>query len=145
MSLRQEVESIIMDKEMSYEAKKEKLSGLMTLQEINALLPKPIEIPKLKEPLSPKHENMRILRLPIAKEFWDSVLQGGFNDQRGNYEYYKKICTYIENGVRYIKPFDAIKFFRGQQWAILELKDIKSDGCSFEFYCGDLIETNVRQ
>ena len=112
----------------------------MTEQEVKALLPKRKNI-GLKEPLRPRRVNMRVLSIPIASVFWDSVLQGNFEDQRG-FPGYKSRCTYTEGGVTYLKPFDAIRFFRGRQWATLELKDIKCDGETIEFYCGKVIESH---
>ena len=100
-------------------------------------------MPKLKEPLQPRRENMRILRLPLYNVYFESVLSSGFVDGRVYNDYYKNRCTYVEEGVRYLKPFDAVTFFVGRsskaKWATVELKDIKCDGGLIEFYCGECI------
>ena len=61
-------------------------------------------------------------------------------------DYYKDRCTYVENGVRYLVPYDAITFYVGHgdraKKATVLLKDITCDGEVILFYLGDVISQN---
>lgn len=150
MSLREEINAIVMDDNLAYEEKKVRLLSLVTPREAEALLKKKIEIPTLKEPLPKWEQGAKTLRLPLLKVYLESVLRGGFEDERGFSEYYKKRCTYEENGKTYLKPYSALTFFCGRdskaQWATVELLNIKVDssGEMIMFTCGKVLETNIQ-
>jgi hypothetical protein len=148
MTLQEEIKAIIADAGLSYNEKREKLMKLMTPQEAKALLQKSsqLEVVELKEPLKPKKEDMRILRLSVFSEIFEDVLKGGHVECREYSEYFKSRCTYEEDGVRYLVPFDAITFYVGRgdraKKATVLLKDITCDGEVILFYLGDVISRN---
>lgn len=147
MSLQEEINSIINDCQLTFEEKRKKLLGFMAPHEVRALLPKPLEVVKLKEPLSPKTENMRILRLSVFADIFKDILKGNHVESRDYNEYYKSRCTYEENGVRYLVPFDAITFYVGRgpraKWATVAVKDITCDGTFIYYTLGEVLESNV--
>lgn len=149
MTLQEEIKAIIVDAVLPYEEKRKKLLKLMTLQEVNALLPNPStsEVVRLKEPLKPKTKDMRILRLSVYSEIFDSILIGGHVECREYNDYYKSRCTYVEDGVRYLVPFDAITFYVGRgswaKWATVLLTDIQFDDGLLYFHLGEIIDSNV--
>lgn len=146
MSISEEINSIINDRELSLEEKRDKLSKLVTPQELKVLLPMPVEVIKLKEPISPKagKAERRVLNLSVVTPIFESILKGGHVECRDLTKYYRERCTYVENGVRYLTPFDAIRFYvgRGQRakWATVEVKDIVYDDGLIYFYMGNVIE-----
>ena len=143
MSLQEEIQSIIKDASMSFEDKRKKLLEFMTQHEVDIMLPKPVEVVRLKEPLHPKTVDMRILNLSVYNHIFESILRGGHVECREYTDYYKDRCTYIENGVRYLVPFDAITFYVGRgdraKKATVLVKDITCDGEVILFYLGDII------
>ena len=64
---------------------------------------------------------------------------------RGYNEYYKSRCTYVEDGVRYLVPFDAITFYVGRgnnaKKATVAVKDIVLDDGLLYFHLGDVLDT----
>ena len=148
MSLQEEINSIINDKQLTYDDKSKKLQKYLTPHEVRALLQEPIEVVKLKEPLVPKTKAMRVLHLSVYNEIFEGILKGGHIECRDYNEYYKSRCTYVENGVRYLVPFDAITFYVGRgnnaKRATVSVKDIILDDGLLYFHLGDVLETNVR-
>ncbi|MBR6716664.1 MAG: hypothetical protein IKI83_09510 [Prevotella sp.] len=140
MSFQDEIKAIISDASMPYEEKREKLLKLVTPQEVRSLLPEPIERIALKEPLKAKEseDDMRILNLSVVDPIFESILQGGHVEYRDYNEYYKERCTYEEDGIRYLVPFDAINFFVGRgkhaRKATVTLRNIECDGTCILFY-----------
>ena len=147
MTLQEEIKSIIDDKQMTYEEKRKKLLKFMAPHEVSVMLPEPVEVIRLKEPLKPKNHNMRILRLSVHPEIFESILKGGHVECREYSEYYKSRCTYEEDGVRFLVPFDAITFFAGYgaraKWATVALKDIVLNNGLLYFHTGEIIDTNL--
>ena len=147
MSLQEEINSIINDKQLTYDEKCKKLQKYLTLHEVRALLQEPIEVVKLKEPLVPKPKDMRVLHLSVYNEIFKGILKGGHIECRDYNEYYQSRCTYVEDGVRYLVPFDAITFYVGRgnnaKRATVAVKDIILDGGLLYFHLGDVLETNV--
>lgn len=147
MSLQEEINSIINDKQLTYDEKSKKLQKYLTPHEVRALLQEPIEVVKLKEPLVPKNKDMRVLHLSVYNEIFEGILKGGHIECRDYNEYYKSRCTYVEDGVRYLVPFDAITFYVGRgnnaKRATIAVKDIILDGGLLYFHLGDVLETNV--
>ena len=147
MSLQEEIKSIIDDKQMTYDEKRKKLLKFMAPHEVSAMLPEPVEVIRLKEPLKPKTEDMRILRLSVHYEIFENILKGGHVECRDYSEYFKSRCTYEEGGVRYLVPFDAITFYVGRgaraKWATVALKDIVFDNGLLYFHMGEVIKTNL--
>ena len=143
MSLQEEIQSIIKDTSLSNEEKRLRLSKFMTPHEVDIMLPKPVEVVKLKEPLHPKTVDMHILHLSVYNHIFESILKGGHVECREYTDYYKDRCTYVENGVRYLVPFDAITFYVGRgdraKKATVLVKDITCDGEVILFYMGDII------
>ena len=148
MSLQEEINSIINDKQLTYDEKSKKLQKYLTPHEVRALLQEPIEVVKLKEPLVPKNKDMCVLHLSVHREIFDEILNGGHDIECRDYnEYYQSRCTYVEDGVRYLVPFDAITFYVGRdnnaKRATVAVKDIILDGGLLYFHLGDVLETNV--
>lgn len=133
---------------MSYEEKGAKLAKLVTKQELNALLPKPKEEVALKEPLKPKTKGMKTLHLSIHKVYFDAIITGAkpieFRDWTN--DYYKRKCSYEEDGRRYLIPFDAIVIHVGRGpgalTATVALKDITCDGTNLMFWVGKVLWSN---
>ena len=146
MSLQEEIQAVIKDTSISFDEKRKRLLKFMTQQEVNILLPLPTEVVRLKEPLHPKTDSMRILNLSVYNNIFESILNGGHVECREYSYYYKDRCTYVENGVRYLVPYDAITFYVGRgdraKKATVLLKDITCDGEVILFYLGDVISRN---
>lgn len=147
MTLQEEIQSILKSS-LSYEEKGKKLAKLVTKQELAALLPKPVEDVALKEPLKPKTTGMRTLMLSIHKVYFDQIILGSkpieYRDW-GN-DYYKRKCSYIENGKRYLVPFDALVLYVGRGknalTATVALKDITCNGTYLMFWIDRVLWTN---
>ncbi|MBR4379927.1 MAG: hypothetical protein IKP48_01535 [Bacteroidaceae bacterium] len=147
MSLKDEIHAIMADPSKSYEDKRDELLKYMTPKEVYALLPTPKEKVRLKEHLVSKPENMRLLRLSVNMPIFESVLKGNHVERREYTEYYKSRCTYIENGVRYLVPFDAITFYVGHgsraKRATVSIKNIVCDGDFIDFYLGEVLDNTI--
>ena len=146
MSLQEEINSIIKDKQLTYEEKSKKLLEFLAPHEVRALLQEPIEVVKLKEPLVPKNKDMRVLYLSVHREIFEEILKGGHDIECRDYnEYYQSRCTYMEDGVRYLVPFDAITFYVGRgnnaKKATVAVKDIVLDDGLLYYHLGDVLET----
>ena len=90
MSLQEEINSIISDKQLTYDEKSKKLLMFLAPHEVRALLQEPTELVKLKEPLVPKTKDMRILHLSVYREIFEEILKGGHDIECRDYnEYYK--------------------------------------------------------
>ena len=147
MTLQEEIQSILKSS-LSYEEKGKKLAKLVTKQELNALLPKPKDVVALKEPLKPKTKGMNTLHLSIHKVFFDQIILGvkpvEFRDWTN--DYYKRKCSYEENGRRYLTPFDAIVLHVGRGTdslsATVALKNITCDGTYLMFFVDKVLWSN---
>lgn len=147
MTLQEEIQSILKSS-LSYEEKGAKLAKLVTKQELASLLPKPQEVVALKEPLKPKTAGMKTIALSIHKVFFDEIIVGTkpieFRDWTN--EYYQRKCSYVEDGKRYLTPFDAIVLFVGRGknalTATVALKDITCDGTYLMFHLGRVLWSN---
>ena len=147
MSLQEEINSIINDKQLSYDEKSKKLQKFLAPHEVRALLQEPIEVVKLKEPLLPKTKDMRVLHLSVHKEIFEEIIRGEHDIECRDYnEYYRSRSTYVEDGVRYLVPFDAITFYVGRgnnaKRATVAVKDIILDGGLLYFHLGAVLDTN---
>ncbi len=145
MSLQEEIKAIVTDSSMSYNVKREKLMKLVTPHEVEALLPDPNGNVRLKEPLRPKTENMRILHLSVVDAIFDDILAGNHDVESRSYnEYYMNRCTYVEDGVRYLVPYDAITFYVGRddraRKVTVTIKNITCDGCLLLFYMDRVLD-----
>ena len=146
MSLQEEINRIISDKQLTYDEKSKKLLMFLAPHEVRALLQEPIEVAKLKEPLVPKNKDMRVLYLSVHREIFEEILKGGHDIECRDYnEYYQSRCTYMEDGVRYLVPFDAITFYVGRgnnaKKATVAVKDIVLDDGLLYYHLGDVLET----
>ncbi len=147
MSLQEEIQSILRSS-LSYEEKGAKLAKLVTRQELNALLPKPVEQVALKEPLKPKTTGMRTLMLSIHKVYLDAILAGTKKIEYRDWtnDYYQRKCSYVEDGKRYLRPYDALVLFVGRGknalTATVALTDITCDGTYLMFHLGKVLYTN---
>ena len=146
MNLQEEINSIINDEQLTYDEKSKKLLKFLAPHEVRALLQEPIEVVKLKEPLVPKNKDMRVLHLSVHREIFEEILKGGHDIECRDYnEYYQSRCTYMEDGVRYLVPFDAITFYVGRgnnaQKATVAVKDIVLDDGLLFFHLGDVLDT----
>lgn len=148
MSLKEEIRSILKDASLSYEDKGDRLSKLVTKQELNALLPKPKETIALKEPLKPKRKGMKTIAFSIHKVYFDQIILGTKPIEYRDWtnDYYKRKCSYEENGKRYLTPFDAIVLYvgrgKGALTATVALKNITCDGTYLMFWVGDVLWSN---
>ena len=146
MSLQEEINSIISDNQLTYDEKSKKLLKFLAPHEVRALLHEPTEVVRLKEPLLSKTKDMRILHLSVYREIFEEILKGGHDIECRDYdEYYKSRCTYVEDGVRYLVPFDAITFYVGRgnnaKKATVAVKDIVLDDGLLYYHLGDVLET----
>lgn len=148
MSLRQDVQKIISDSSLSYEEKGRLLADLVTKPELDKLLPKPQEVVALKEPLKPKTSGMKTIAFSIHKVYFDQIMLGTKPIEYRDWtnEYYQKKCSYVENGKRYLTPFDAIVLYvghgKGALTATVALKDITCDGTYLMFWVGRVLWSN---
>ena len=150
MSLQEEIQSIVSDTAMTFEEKGKKLAKLVTKAELNALLAKEKATKgtlALKEPLKPKTSGMRILRLSIYDVYFKAIEKGTKKQEYRDYkEYYIKKCTYVENGKRYLVPFDAITFYVGRTKSMtVALTNITCDGQYFVFHLGKILRPNQKK
>ena len=148
MNLQEEINSIINDKQLTYDEESKKLLKFLTPHEVRALLQEPIEVVKLKEPLMPKTKDMRILQLSVFNSIFESIIKGSQDMECREYnEYYKSRCTYVEDGVRYLVPFDAITFYVGRgshaKRATVAVKDIVLYDDLLYFHLGEVLDTNI--
>lgn len=146
MSLQSEIQEIL-NSSLSYEEKGKKLAKLVTKRELDALLPKQKEVVALKEPLKPKTTDMKTLLLSIHKVYFDEIVTGKKPVEYREYkDYYINKCTYVENGKRYLMPFDALVLYVGRGdnalTATVALKDIRCDGTYLMFYVGKVLWSN---
>ncbi len=148
MGLQEEINSIINDEQLTYDEKSKKLLKFLAPHEVRALLQEPTEVVKLKEPLKPKLEgdDMRILNLSVHGDIFMEIIRGAQDIECRDYnEYFKSRCTYVENGVRYLVPFDAITFYVGRdnnaKKATVAVKNIILDGGLLYFHLGDVLDT----
>lgn len=147
MALQEEIQSILKSS-LSYEEKGKKLAKLVTKHELDALLPKPKEEVALKEPLKPKTKGMKTLHLSIHKVYFDEIILGTkpieFRDWTN--QYYVNKCSYVEDGKRYLTPFDAIVIHVGRGagalTATVALKNITCDGTYLMFWVGKVLWSN---
>lgn len=147
MSLQQEIQSILKSS-LSYEEKGDRLAELVTKQELQKLLPKQKEVVALKEPLKPKTKGMKMIAFSIHKVYFDEIMLGTkpieFRDWTN--QYYVNKCSYMENGKRYLTPFDAIVLYVGRGasalTATVALKNITCDGTYLMFWLGKVLWSN---
>ena len=150
MTLQQEIQSIVNDASLGYDAKAEKLLKIVTKQELRSLLPKPQEVIALKEPLQPKTKGMKTLMLSIHKVYLDAILSGTKKIEYRDWanEYYQRKCSYEEGGKRYLRPYDALVLFVGRGknalTATVALTDITCDGTYLMFWLGKVLYTNAQ-
>lgn len=148
MSLQEEVRNILKDASLSHEEKGKRLAKLVTKQELNALLPKEKETIALKEPLKPKRKGMKTIAFSIHKVYFDQIILGTKPIEYRDWtnDYYKRKCSYEENGKRYLTPFDAIVLYvgrgKGALTATVALKNITCDGTHLMFWVGDVLWSN---
>ena len=147
MSLQEEIRAIISDSSMSKEEKRGKLLKIMTPQEVNTLLSEPVKKIALKEPLPQNVKGTRNLNLSVFNEIFDSILEGNHIECRVCNEYFKNRCTYVENGVRYLVPYDTITFYVGwgsrAKIAIVAVEDITYEDGFLYFHLGEIL--NVKK
>lgn len=148
MILQEEINSIINNEKLRYDEKSKKLLKFLDSHEVRALLQEPIEVVKLKEPLAPRTKDMRILQLSVFNSIFESIIKGSQDMECREYnEYYKSRCTYIEDGVRYLVPFDAITFYVGRgshaKRATVAVKDIVLYDDLLYFHLGEVLDTNI--
>ena len=138
---RDEVKTIMADRKLDNDEKGKRLSEAVANGD-------PMNEVTLKEPLKPKTKGMNTLMLSIHKVYFDAILAGTkpveFRDWTN--EYYKRKCSYEENGKRYLVPFDALVLYVGRGknalTATVALKDIKCDGTYLHFILGKVLYTN---
>lgn len=146
MSLKEEIDAIVSSEELSYDIKRKMLLKLVTPSEVVALLPKQYEQIKLKPPRQPKTINAEIsnLNLSVIDPIFNSIIEGNHIECRIFNEYFKNRCSYVENGVMYLIPFETVTFFVGKgeraKWAKLAVKDIVCDGECIYFHLGQVID-----
>lgn len=140
MSLRDEIQNILKSG-LTYEEKAKRLATLVTGKELSTLLPKPEDLPKLKEPLQPKKKGMKTLQLSIHDVYFNQIKRGTKKAEYRDYkDYYIDKCTYEEDGKKYLVPFDAITFHVGRAKSMtVALTNITCDGIYFVFHLGEVL------
>ncbi len=144
-SLKEGIDAILHDGTLSRKEKLSRLTRFVTLQEARALLgPEPEETIVLKKKLDFQGGELKILDLSINKVFFDEIIKGIKKDEYRNLtNYYRRRCTYEENGKSYLIPYDAIRFNvgKGEQRlsATVALTDIVCEGGFLIFHLGKIL------
>ena len=115
-TLKEEINTILQDGTMSRPEKLSRLIRIVTTHEAHTLLGQAQEdtIVLKKKPYTHK-DGMRILNLSIHRVFFDEIIQGTKkNEYRNLTDYYRRRCTYEENGKRYLIPYNAVCFNVGR-------------------------------
>jgi len=150
MTLQQEIQAIVNDASLNYDAKAERLLRIITKQELSAVLPRPVQTIALKEPLKPKTTGMKTLMLSIHKVYLDAILAGTKKIEYRDWgnQYYVNKCSYEEDGKRYLRPYDALVLYVGRGknalTATVALTDITCDGTYLMFHLGRVLYTNAQ-
>ena len=82
--------------------------------------------------------------MSVYNDIFDSIIKGEQDVETRSYnEYFMNRCTYVENGVRYLVPYDAITFYVGRgekaKKATVAVEDIVCDGDLIYFYLGKIL------
>lgn len=154
MSLQQDIQKIIGDASLSHEEKGARLARLVSRQELDKILSESAgqgggagQV-ALKEPLKPKTKGMKTIAFSIHKVYFDQIIKGvkpiEYRDWTN--EYYQRKCSYVEDGKRYLTPFDAIVLYvgrgKGALTATVALKNITCDGKYLMFWVGKVLWSN---
>lgn len=145
MTIRNCINAILTDDTLSRQEKLSRLTRIVTIQEAHALLgPEPEETIVLKKKPYTHKEDLRILNLSVHKVFFDEIIQGTKKDEyRSLTDYYRRRCTYEENGRHYLIPYDAIRFNvgrgKGRLSATVALTDIVCKGGFLIFHLGEIL------
>ncbi|MGM9686567.1 MAG: hypothetical protein ACI3YI_10150 [Bacteroidaceae bacterium] len=140
MSFIDKLDEIRNDGALDYKAKVGRLREAIIEFEKN-----PEKPPRLKAPIKPKTMGMRVLNLSIHDVYFKQILKGTKKQEYRDYkDYYINKCTYVEGGVRYIVPFDALNLFVGsEKSATVAVTNITCDGRYFIFHLGKILKTNI--
>ena len=115
-TLKEEIDAILLDGTMSRREKLSRLTKIVTSQEAHALLgPEQEETIVLKKKPHAHDGGMRILNLSIDYVYFNEIIQGTKKEEyRALNDYYRRRCTYEENGKRYLIPYNAVCFNVGR-------------------------------
>ena len=144
-TLKEEINTILQDGTMSRPEKLSRLTRIVTTHEAHTLLgPVQEETIVLKKNSNTNSEDMRILNLSIHNVFYEEIIQGTKKDEyRSLTDYYRRRCTYEENGKRYLIPYNAICFNvgRGKRRlsATVALTGIVCEGGFLIFHLGEIL------
>ena len=140
-SLREEVDEIVRAS-LSYDQKKKALMRIVTRQDAERILgPDPKDEITLRDPLGGE-----VLSLVIQRRFFDQIMSGEKTEEYrlipetmpGRYTYKG------EDGRRYLRPFGRIRFavgyHRNRDTALVEVKDIETNGELVTFKLGRILE-----
>lgn len=144
-TLKDEINAILLDGTLSPPEKLSRLTKIVTSQEANALLgPEQEETIVLKKKPHAHDGEMKILNLSIHNVYFDEIIQGTKKDEyRSLNDYYRRRCTYEEDGKRYLIPYDAICFYtgsdEGKQSVTVALTDIVCKDGFLIFHLGEIL------
>ena len=144
-TLKEEIDAILQDGTMSRREKLSRLTKIVTSQEAHALLgPEQEETIVLKKKPHAHDGGMRILNLSIGYVYFNEIIQGIKKEEyRDLNDYYRRRCTYEENGKRYLIPYDAICFYSGsderRQSVTVALTEIVCEGGFLIFHLGEIL------
>ena len=144
-TLKEEIDAILLDGTMSRQEKLSRLTKIVTSQEAHALLgPEQEGTIVLKKKPHTHDGGMRILNLSIDYVYFNEIIQGIKKEEyRDLNEYYRRRCTYEENGKRYLIPYDTICFYSGsdewRQSVTVALTDIVCEGGFLNFHLGEIL------
>lgn len=141
MTLQDRIKSILGDKTLDYGGKARALARIVTTKELDELLPRPADLPRLKEPIRMKEKGLKTLNLSIKPVYYNQILGGSKKIEYRDYtEYYKQRCTYQEGGRLWLVPYDALVLHEGAKRSMtVRVVDITCDGAYFMFHLGDVL------
>ena len=91
---------------------------------------------------------MKTIAFSIHKVYFDQIIAGTKPIEYRDWtnEYYQRKCSYVEDGKRYLTPFDAIVLYvgrgKGALTATVALKNITCDGKYLMFWVGKVLWSN---
>ena len=142
-SLSEQVDEIVRDSSLAYDQKLKALTRIVSRHEAVLLIgPDPIDEITLRDPI--KGCGNRLF-LVIERRYFDRIMSGEKKEeyrhipesQPGRYTYKG------EDGRRYLRPFDSIRFavgyHREREMADVEVTDIRTDGEIVTFSLGRIL------
>ena len=139
-TLKEEIQAIVGDHSLDYDAKAKLLSKIVSGAELQRLLPKPSNLPVLKDPIT--YDKPKVLNLSLKAVYFDQILRGTKTIEYRDYQnsYYVDKCTYEEDGKKYLVPFNTIVFHQGQQRSMtVQVTNITCNGIYLMYHLGKIL------